>query len=261
MLSVNPNLTPQELRTNIINSGTVVTLTTPDTSFWPWQNNSITFTSRRLNAEAAVATVAQFTVRNLSETTAEITGAVGNLTGNVTIPDFINGRAVTGIGADAFVNCAALTCVSVPFKVETIGNNAFAGCTNLTIRAEAASKPSGWSAGWNPLNRPVSFGRCCVCNGLIGVSGDSHAADCASCGRHVERKHGFTCEPLDDTYHAVNCECGETWQEGHSYRHVSTVSFGSKWRHTYQCYVCGHTMIIIDDTPAIIVFKRKNIPA
>jgi len=109
------------------------TLTTPDTSFWPWQNNSITFTSRRLNAEAAVATVATFTVRNLTDTTAEITGVVGNPTGSVVIPEFANGRMITEIGASAF---AGTSITSVSFAsgsvCQIIGNSAFANCTFLS---------------------------------------------------------------------------------------------------------------------------------
>ena len=43
-------------------------------------------------------------------------------------------------------------------SVENIEAGAFAGCTSLTIFAQAPSQPSGWHPGWNPNNRPVMWG-------------------------------------------------------------------------------------------------------
>jgi hypothetical protein len=39
-----------------------------------------------------------------------------------------------------------------------MGESAFSGCSNVTIYAEAESKPVGWHEKWNPLNRPVVWG-------------------------------------------------------------------------------------------------------
>ena len=42
--------------------------------------------------------------------------------------------------------------------VTTIEENAFSGCSSLTIYCEATSKPSGWSSRWNYSNLPVEWG-------------------------------------------------------------------------------------------------------
>ena len=36
-----------------------------------------------------------------------------------------------------------------------IGDDAFSNCFNLSIYAEATSKPTGWEADWNSSDRPV----------------------------------------------------------------------------------------------------------
>ena len=51
--------------------------------------------------------------------------------GDVTIPDSIEGRSVTSIGAAAFSNCTALVSVAIPDGVADIGETAFCGCSNL----------------------------------------------------------------------------------------------------------------------------------
>ena len=47
------------------------------------------------------------------------------------IPSSIEGRPVVAIQQGAFSNCAALTAVTIPDSVTTIGANAFEGCVNL----------------------------------------------------------------------------------------------------------------------------------
>ena len=55
---------------------------------------------------------------------------------NVTIPSSISfggkSYSVTSIGDYAFINCSALTSVTIPNSVTTIGNSAFTGCNALT---------------------------------------------------------------------------------------------------------------------------------
>ena len=57
-------------------------------------------------------------------------------TGDVVIPSSVKYRGrsykVTAIGDDAFAGCEELTSVSIPDEVETIGSYAFAGCDGLT---------------------------------------------------------------------------------------------------------------------------------
>src|ERR1700735_5231487 len=52
--------------------------------------------------------------------------------GIVTIPNTINGRAVTVIGESAFDGAGNLTNVIIPYTVTNIGEDAFSSCTNLT---------------------------------------------------------------------------------------------------------------------------------
>ena len=66
-----------------------------------------------------------------SESGITITGYIGP-GGDVIIPDTINGLPVVGIATSAFEDCTALTSVTIPDNVTTIGNYAFFGCTGLT---------------------------------------------------------------------------------------------------------------------------------
>jgi len=61
------------------------------------------------------------------------------------------------IGANAFSNNHNLQSVWIPSTVNSIGEMAFSNCSLLEIYAQAASKPAGWHANWNPNNRPVNW--------------------------------------------------------------------------------------------------------
>ena len=52
------------------------------------------------------------------------------------------------IGSGAFYTCYDLEVITIPQSVEVIGESAFDGGTNVVIRCEAASKPSGWDEKW-----------------------------------------------------------------------------------------------------------------
>ena len=77
------------------------------------------------------------------DTNGAIVYGIGALSGNVTIPNSIkpgDGKAysVIGIALGAFKNCSA-TSITIPSTVESIGNNAFEGCTklkSLTFKSE-----------------------------------------------------------------------------------------------------------------------------
>lgn len=47
----------------------------------------------------------------------------------------------------------------IPELQERIKNNAFNGCSALTIYCEVASKPSGWENNWNISNCPTMWGQ------------------------------------------------------------------------------------------------------
>jgi len=53
-------------------------------------------------------------------------------TGDVIIPDKIDGLSVTSIGNYAFYKCSGLTSVTLPSSLTSIGEWAFSGCTGLT---------------------------------------------------------------------------------------------------------------------------------
>ncbi len=61
-------------------------------------------------------------------------------TGDLSIPDEINGYPVTGIGKHAFAGCEELTSIMIPSNVTSIGYGAFEGCyglTNVILRMES----------------------------------------------------------------------------------------------------------------------------
>ena len=64
--------------------------------------------------------------------------------GKLIVPSFIDGKAVVGIKANGFYECAGLTGLILPDTVEYIDVNAFSGCEKLTrVR---------WSAGLRKIN-------------------------------------------------------------------------------------------------------------
>ncbi|KAI4453842.1 translation elongation factor g-related [Holotrichia oblita] len=93
---------------------------------------------------------APFSVNQAGDT---ITGYNVSLNGSLNLPQTINGKTITSIGSGSFQN-SQLSQISIPASVTSIGNNAFAGCSNLSIIVNRASVPLGWND-WNPDNRPV----------------------------------------------------------------------------------------------------------
>ncbi len=61
-----------------------------------------------------------------------IGGCDESFSGDLVIPDEIDGLPVAGISYSAFKNCTGLTSVTIPASVKEIGGYAFEGCTNLT---------------------------------------------------------------------------------------------------------------------------------
>ena len=73
---------------------------------------------------------------NFSENKAEVTSGGAKYSGDVVIPSSVtyNGTTytVTSIGEEAFVDCEALTSVTIPEGVTNIAKDAFQNCFSLT---------------------------------------------------------------------------------------------------------------------------------
>ena len=63
-------------------------------------------------------------------------------------------NSLTKIEESAFSN-TNITRINLSSSVNTIHQNAFQDCNNLTIYTAHASKPTGWNNNWNSSNRPV----------------------------------------------------------------------------------------------------------
>ncbi|MBR4766136.1 MAG: leucine-rich repeat protein, partial [Clostridia bacterium] len=52
--------------------------------------------------------------------------------GDVVIPELLEGYSVNSISNNAFKNCSGITSVSIPSTVITIGESAFSNCNSIT---------------------------------------------------------------------------------------------------------------------------------
>ena len=123
MLSVNPNLTAQELKAGIMNNVDEVDAL-----------EGLCVSGGRLNAFKAVSSVA-YDLTNVGTEEIQIDGLKNNLkssiTGELTISDEINGRTVTKIAGNAFAG-SSISAINIPKAVNFINNTAFNSCANLS---------------------------------------------------------------------------------------------------------------------------------
>ena len=87
-----------------------------------------------------------------------ITGIGENMFLNSTVISVTIPKTVTSIGQNAFNGCTNLSLLIIPNSVTTIGSNAFSGCTNTTIYCRAQSKPDNWDENWNVNGAKVVWG-------------------------------------------------------------------------------------------------------
>jgi thermitase len=247
MLSVNPNLTPQQLQTNIINNANTITITVPDPGFWPWEwNRTRDIVVQKLNAYEAVKAVAIFNTRILANDTIEIIDTFDRqLTGIIEIPPFLNNRPVKIISHLAFSNQTQLTQITIPSSVTTIGNNAFQNTNNAPIYLEGrTSAPNTFDINWNSSGNPVYLnGNLCTHTSttLMSINYTQHGHLCNTCRTFVsESNHNHNVEhiplgtaPSGIAVHSSYCRCG----------HSVTVPCVSKIPHlpgdTVICTYCG----------------------
>ena len=78
------------------------------------------------------ATYGDLTYEVQDDGTIEITDCDTSVSGELTIPDTIEGKKVTSIGSGAFEWCSSLTNITIPNSVTSIGSGAFNGCSSLT---------------------------------------------------------------------------------------------------------------------------------
>ncbi len=82
---------------------------------------------------SSAATTDGYYTYSVSGDKATITDVDTSISGDVTIPDTLDGYPVTSIGSSAFSGCTSLTSITIPAGVTSIGNGAFEGCTRLTL--------------------------------------------------------------------------------------------------------------------------------
>lgn len=90
--------------------------------------------------------------------TVTITRCNKNASGEVTIPETIEGYEVTAIGRDAFSDCTEITSIVMPDSVTEIGSYAFSGCTSLS----KIILPKGL--------KEIAVGIFCNCSALESIS-------------------------------------------------------------------------------------------
>ena len=116
---------------------------------------------------------------------ATITGAANSLSGNLSIPSYVEYQGVNydvvAINDDAFKNNSSLTSVNIPNSVTSIGNGAFEGCSGLTALSIGENIKS--------IGQNVFKG----CNGLTSIavaSGNTIYDSRNNCNAIIETESG-----------------------------------------------------------------------
>lgn len=163
---------------------------------------SVDLTDIRVNTTAEKTTFLYAV--NADGESCTITGFEGLETGDLTIPDSIDGYTVTAIGASAFAHACFDGVLTLPSSLETIENDAFLYCTGLsgrlvlpdslkTIERFAFARCKGFTG-------EISFGKSLTSVGAFaftyceGISGSLMFPDGVS---NLEGNAFFECDGLD----------------------------------------------------------------
>ena len=111
----------------------------------------------------------------LDDGTVNITGYYGSAE-TVVIPDTIDGKSVTSIGAWVFSGFTSLTSITIPDSVTSIGEYAFGGCTSLT---SITIPDSVTSIGDSAFGGCTSLTSITIPDSVTSI-GDSAFGDCTS---------------------------------------------------------------------------------
>ena len=109
---------------------------------------------------ASVTGINLFDTTNLGTNQIRIDNFNAFHSGEFSIPEAIDGRIVTNLGAQAFANHTEITSISIPSTVTNIGNQCFYNCTNLetvSINTERAPLISLGTAAFNGCNEAIQI--------------------------------------------------------------------------------------------------------
>ena len=120
MMAVNPMLTPEEIRSIIINTADRISVQINLAVVEPPKY----IDARRLNVYAAVRN-STFKISNLTNNAVHLNGFYYSPHASIYIPSTIGGRAITHIGSYAFAFNTRLRTINIPASVEHIGSRAF----------------------------------------------------------------------------------------------------------------------------------------
>jgi len=132
------------------------------------------------NTATATRTVTVVNQNPLGYTTTDgevaITDCDTAATGELVIPDTIDGNPVTSIGEGAFEDCTSLTSITIGNSVTSIGAGAFNGCTSLT---SITIPDSVTSIGASAFGGCTSLTSVTIGNSVTSI-GEGAFADCTS---------------------------------------------------------------------------------
>ena len=174
-----------------------------------------------------------------SDDTAEIIGCETTST-ELTVPEEIDGHAVSAIGDYGFAKCTTLKSITIPKNIKTIGKYAFDGCTGL-INATIPTTVS--SVGDYAFNNCTGLKNVTISEGVESI-GKGCFYNCTSlteavvpdtakyvgayafynCTSMVNATIGTTTESIGD-YTFYNCEKLETVVIGYSVKSIGEYAF------------------------------------